>query len=292
MERAFVKLPSADMADRINDFIQSRQLSEWVIEIEDSGITLSGYFQKVTSEDIAVIASEFAELSLDMFMVEKVMRKDWANEYKKFITPFNIGRLHIVPIWEKETYEIPEGGGVAVYIDAEMAFGTGAHETTKLCLARIIDFKNLFRDVLFLKNFIDVGCGSGILSLAAAKFGMANVYGFDIDKQAIEISLKNAKVNGISEGIEFAKGNIQECILGHQADLICANVLAPTLIESASILVNTVKQYGMLSLSGILIEESMTVKDAFDPLVKRYWDSFMLSERKNGAWMEICYMRG
>jgi ribosomal protein L11 methyltransferase len=279
------------MADKISDFIHGKQLSEWVIETEDSGITLSGYFQKVTTEDIAVITSEFPSLNLGMFQVEKILKKDWANEYKKFLTPFSIGKLHIVPLWEKETYQVPEKE-VAVYIDSEMAFGTGAHETTKLCLARITDFKNLFRDVLFLKNFIDVGCGSGILSLAAAKFGMADVYGFDVDDHAVKISRKNAKINGISGGIEFSVGNIQECILGHQSDLICANILAPTLIESASILVNTVKQYGMLSLSGILIEEGMMVKDTFDPLVKRYWDSFMISERKNGAWIEICYMRG
>jgi ribosomal protein L11 methyltransferase len=291
MERAFVKLPSMDMADKINDFIQNKQLPEWVIEIEDNDITLSGYFQHVSTNDIAVITSEFTSLNLGMFRVEKIVKKDWANEYKKFLTSFNIGTLHIVPVWESETYQVPDGE-VVVYIDAEMAFGTGAHETTKLCLARIIDFKNLFNDALFLKNFIDVGCGSGILSLAAAKFGISNIYGFDIDDQAVKVCKKNAEVNKIFNGIEFAVGNIQECILGHQADMVCANILAPTLIENASILVNTVKQYGMLSLSGILIEEGSAVKEAFEPLVKRYWDSFMLSDRKNGAWVEICYMRG
>ncbi|MDR2735392.1 MAG: 50S ribosomal protein L11 methyltransferase [Puniceicoccales bacterium] len=291
MERAFVKLPSQEIAEKINEFIQRKQLLEWVIETEASGITLSGYFPKVSNEDITVITSEFTSLNLGMFRVEKVVKKDWSNEYKKFLTPFSIGSLHIVPVWEKETYNVP-AGELVVYIDSEMAFGTGAHETTKLCLARIIDFKNLFRDMLFLKSFIDVGCGSGILSLAAAKIGVANVYGFDVDEHSVEVSRKNAKVNEVSNGIEFVVGNIQECILGHQADMICANILAPTLMENASILVNTIKQYGMLSLSGILIEESMAVKDVFEPLVNRYWDSFMLSERKNGSWIEICYMRG
>jgi ribosomal protein L11 methyltransferase len=194
-----------------------------------------------------------------------------------------------VSLWHWEIYAIPHNQW-EIYLDAEMAFGTGNHETTKLCLARMVDFRNLFKHSLFLKKMIDVGCGSGILSLAAAKLGFGSVYGFDEDPNAIKISEKNARENDIAS-IEFKLAGIHAGILGRQADLIVANILAPTLIAHAPVLVNTIRQYGILSLSGILKEEVETVKSGFNPLVERHWNCSLSNTKIMGQWAEIAYVR-
>ncbi|MDR1435021.1 MAG: 50S ribosomal protein L11 methyltransferase [Puniceicoccales bacterium] len=261
----------------------------WVLEKGDNRCQLCGYFEDDFQKSWESLRQQIPLLSGKTLVCSILRDCDWKNEYKKFLTPFNIGPLHVVPVWERESYGIPEKH-FGIYLDAEMAFGTGAHETTKLCLARIVDYWNLFRNSVFLRRVIDVGCGSGILSLGAAKLGFGNVYGFDVDPDAIAISEKNARNNEI-HSIEFKVADISEGILGRQADLIVANILAPTLISQAPILVNTIRQYGILSLSGILVEELESVKNVFMPLVERYWDCGISNTKTMGQWAEIAYVR-
>ncbi|MDR1906982.1 MAG: 50S ribosomal protein L11 methyltransferase [Puniceicoccales bacterium] len=261
----------------------------WTIEKNDTKCQLCGYFEDDFQNSWGNLQKQIPLLADKTLIREMIHDCDWQNEYKKYLQPFNVGPLHVVPVWERKNYSVPENH-FAIYLDAEMAFGTGAHETTKLCLARIVEYRNLFSKDLFLKKVIDVGCGSGILSIAAAKLGFKAVYGFDIDPDAVRISEKNALENDVST-IEFKVAGINEGILGHQADLILANVLAPVLIAHASVLVNTVKKYGALSLSGILAEEVAAVNAAFTPLVKRHWDSFFTNTKSLGQWSEIAYVR-
>ena len=261
----------------------------WTVEKTDDCFQLCGYFDGDYQADWENLQKAIPLLQNKSLNVCEVQEKDWANEYKKYLNPVKIGPLHIIPIWEKSTYSVPDRE-FGIYLDAEMAFGTGAHETTQLCLARIVEYRNLFEKELFAKHVIDVGCGSGILSIAAAKLGFPGVYGFDIDPDAITISEQNAKINQ-APNITFKVADIKTGILGHQGDLIVANVLAPILIDHASILVNTVKKYGCLSLSGILASEMDKVRDVFDPLVKRYWDSFLSSKKVLRQWAEIAYIR-
>jgi ribosomal protein L11 methyltransferase len=261
----------------------------WTIEKTDAQCQLCGYFEGDFQNSWQDLQKQIPPLAGKMPTCEIIRDCDWQNEYKKYLKPFNVGPLHIVPVWERENYEVPENQ-FAIYLDAEMAFGTGAHETTKLCLARIVEYRNLFSKDLFLKEVIDVGCGSGILSIAAAKLGFRTVYGFDIDPDAVKISGKNAAENGVPS-IAFTAANINEGILGHRADLIVANILAPVLIEHASLLVNTVKKYGALSLGGILSEEIESVKATFTLIVKRHWDSFFTNTKSLGQWAEIAYVR-
>ncbi|MDR0741034.1 MAG: 50S ribosomal protein L11 methyltransferase [Puniceicoccales bacterium] len=261
----------------------------WTIEKTDAQCQLCGYFEGDFQNSWKDLQKQIPPLVDKTPIYEIIQDCDWQNEYKKYLQSFNIGPLHIVPLWERENYEVPKNQ-FAIYLDAEMAFGTGAHETTKLCLARIVEYRNLFSKDLFLKEAIDIGCGSGILSIAAAKFGFRTVYGFDIDPDAVRISEKNAAENDVSS-VTFAVAGINEGILGHRADFIVANVLASVLIEHASILVNTVKKYGALSLGGILVEEIESVKAAFIPIIKRHWDSFFTNTKSLGQWAEIAYVR-
>ncbi|MDR3317514.1 MAG: 50S ribosomal protein L11 methyltransferase [Puniceicoccales bacterium] len=260
----------------------------WTIEKTENQCQLCGYFENDFQESWRNLQEQIPLLVEKIPLCEIIRERDWQEEYKKFLNPFHIGPLHIVPAWNRGIYTVPEGQ-FGVYLDAEIAFGTGAHETTKLCLARIVDYWNLFKDSVFLKKVIDIGCGSGILSIAAAKLGFGNVYGFDNDPDAIKISEQNAQKND-APSIEFRLAEINMGILGRQADLILANILAPILIAHASILVNSLKQYGILSLSGILNEEIESVKAVFTPLVKRYWSGFISNTKTMGQWSEIAYV--
>jgi ribosomal protein L11 methyltransferase len=254
--------------------------TQWMVEKTDARCQLCGYFDGDFQNSWKNLQKQIPPLADKTPICETIQDCDWQNEYKKYLQPFNVGPLHIVPVWERENYEVPEDQ-FAIYLDAGMAFGTGAHGTTKLCLARIVEYRNLFSKDLFLKEVIDVGCGSGILSIAAAKLGFRAVYGFDIDPDAVKISEKNAAENGVPS-IKFEVAGINEGILAYRADFIVANILAPILIAHASVLVNTVKKYGALSLGGILVEEVESVKAVFTPLVKRHWDSFFTSTKALG----------
>lgn len=261
----------------------------WTLEQEEGRYTLCGYFEGNWEGEWKWIQDKVPSLKGKNFCSEVVQDQDWSSAYKRYLKSEKIGPLHIIPIWEQATYEVPEKG-FGIYLDAEMAFGTGAHETTQLCLARLVEYRNLFPKANFEKQMIDVGCGSGILSIAAAKLGFFEIYGFDIDPDAIKISKKNAEQNHVS-GIAFEVADLKFGILGKQTDFVSANVLAPILIENASILVNTVRKYGCLSLSGILSTEVEAVKEAFTPLVERYWDAFFANVKTLGQWSEVAYVR-
>ncbi|MDR2812288.1 MAG: 50S ribosomal protein L11 methyltransferase [Puniceicoccales bacterium] len=288
MYKIFLNL-SSEESKIVEVALGEMEQTHWTIEKTDTQCQLCGYFDGDFQNSWENLQKQIPLLVDRVPICEMLKDIDWQNEYKKYLQPFNIGPLHIVPVWERKQYLVPENQ-LAVYLDAEMAFGTGAHETTKLCLARIVEYRNLFSKDLFLKEVIDVGCGSGILSIAAAKLGFKTVYGFDIDPDAVRISEKNAAENGVPS-IKFEVAGINEGILGRRADLIVANVLAPVLIAHASLLVNTVKKYGALSLGGILTEEVESVKAIFIPLVEHHWDSFFTNAKSLGQWAEIAYVR-
>lgn len=271
-------------------FAESEQV-HWTLEqeLEEGHYALCGYFEGDSKDEWERFQEQIPSLKGKKLRNEIVQDQDWSNAYKRYLRPEKIGPLHIIPIWKQKTYIVPENE-FGIYLDAEMAFGTGAHETTQLCLARLVEYRRLFPKANFEKQMIDVGCGSGILSIAAAKLGFSGIYGFDIDPDAIKISKKNAEQNH-ALGIHFEVADLKFGILGKQTDFVSANVLAPILVENASILVNTVRKYGCLSLSGILSTEVESVKEAFTPLVERYWDAFFANVKTLGQWSEIAYVR-
>ncbi|UPA28610.1 MAG: 50S ribosomal protein L11 methyltransferase [Verrucomicrobiota bacterium] len=288
MNKVFLALSTQECTE-LSQLLEVHEQPNWTIEKTDAACQLCGYFDENYEPAWVELQVLYPALKEKSLVVEPVEACDWKDAYKRYLHPVRIGPIHIVPVWERDTYEIPSGD-FGIFLDAEMAFGTGMHETTRLCLSRAVDYKGLFSKDLFLKQAIDVGCGSGILSIAAAKLGFAGVYGFDIDPDAIQVSRSNAVLNE-TPGIEFRTADLKAGILGRQGDLIMANVLASVLIEHASILVNTVNRYGCLSLSGILKEEASAVEAVFTPLVKQYWDSYFLNTRVLGQWAELAYFQ-
>lgn len=183
--------------------------------------------------------------------------QDWMAAWKKHYHPIPIGeRLIVLPAWIEQTYP----GRVEVRIDPSMAFGTGTHPTTQLCLEMVERYTPS-------GAVIDVGCGSGILSIAALKLGAAHALAVDIDSAAIRSSRENAAANAVLERLETGLGSVVEIRQGNftirRAALVLANILAPVIIRLFEDgLAELTAPGGILVLSGILLEQSPSVEAA------------------------------
>jgi ribosomal protein L11 methyltransferase len=193
--------------------------------------------------------------------VQTVQETDWAEAWKEHYHPIPIGRkLMIVPAW----LENPQPERIAIRMDPGMAFGTGTHPTTQLCLELI---EEVLADTGGGSTVIDVGCGSGILGVAAIKLGASHVLGVDIDRLAVKVSRENAAANGVGERMETGEGSVKEVLGGNfsvrQADIVLANILAPVLVRLFTDgLAGLVKDGGFLVLSGIIEHQAGEVLEA------------------------------
>lgn len=175
--------------------------------------------------------------------------QDWERAWMDEFKPMRFGeRLWIVPSW----HEPPEGDTVNILLDPGLAFGTGTHPTTRLCLEWLDGHE------IQGKSVIDYGCGSGILALAAALLGAASVIGVDNDPQALVATLDNAQRNGVNIRVYLPKEAPSEPV-----DILLANILAGPLIELAPRLAARVKPGGAIALSGILPEQAASVSAAY-----------------------------
>ncbi|MCW3172824.1 50S ribosomal protein L11 methyltransferase [Shewanella subflava] len=184
--------------------------------------------------------------------IEQVEDKDWVREWMDSFHPIQFGqRLWICPSWR----EIPDPQAVNVILDPGLAFGTGTHPTTALCLEWLDSLDLSDQEV------IDFGCGSGILAIAAIKLGAKKVTGVDIDYQAIEASTANAERNDVADKLSLYLPEDQPANL--QADVLVANILAGPLKELAPLIAEKVKTGGKLALSGLLREQAQEVADFY-----------------------------
>ncbi len=207
---------------------------------------------------------------------------DWKNSYKVHFKAWKFGSLNWVPVWERETFQLPVGEQV-LWLDPGMAFGTGNHETTRLVVERLVNFaaKHEARG-----RVIDAGCGSGILALSAAKLGYRQVVAFDNDPEAVQVSQENAVLNDLADRVEFFTGDLVTGLAGRQAELVLANIQADVLMRFARELLGAVAPAGALVLSGILAGELAQVRAAFvaaapgwavDTRVMGEWSDLMLT---------------
>ena len=183
-----------------------------------------------------------------------IKEEDWANNWKKYFKPFNVGKkLLIKPTWEecdnKENRIILE-------IDPGASFGTGSHETTKMCLIGLEDYMKEGDEV------IDVGCGSGILSIAAAKLGCKHVTVVDIDPMCIETSSYLSKINSVSDKFDVFIGDLAEKV-DVQADVVVANIFAHIIRRLTPDTKRILKKGGIFISSGIIKETVDTVIDSY-----------------------------
>ena len=224
---------------------------------DGSGLLLvTGYFSSVPSRER--VRAELLEAlriynlpssSVRNMTVRQVTDRDWLGEWKKNWQPIEIGKFIVAPPWS-ELGDI--GEKLLIRIEPGMAFGTGTHETTGLCLSAIERF---FQG----GSFLDVGTGTGILAIAAAKLQPdARIQACDIDDEAIAIAIQNGKANGIENQIEFRVGTIDDSM--SSADIVCANLTADVILPLLPALLNVT--CGHLVLSGILETQVEIIREA------------------------------
>jgi ribosomal protein L11 methyltransferase len=194
---------------------------------------------------------------------ELLLETNWIEAWKKHYRPVVVGqRLQIVPAW----LEPPNPQRLTVRIEPGMAFGTGTHPTTQMCLEAAEEFFQESADHA-PHTVIDIGCGSGILSIAALKLGAQHALGVDVDPEALESARQNAGLNGVSAHLELGQGSVAEVRKGafsiQQAPLVLANLLAPIIVRLLGEgLKELVSPGGRLVLSGILGEQAGDVERA------------------------------
>lgn len=198
------------------------------------------------------------------YKVEQLEDKDWEREWMDNFHPMKFGeRLWICPSWR----DVPEPDAINVMLDPGLAFGTGTHPTTSLCLEWLegLDLKG--------KTVLDFGCGSGILAIAAIKLGAEKVVGIDIDPQALTASKDNAQRNGVADQLELFLPQDQP--ENFTADVVVANILAGPLRELSGIIKSLVKPNGLLAMSGVLDTQAEDVANYYrdelhiDPIVEQ-----------------------
>lgn len=212
--------------------------------------------------------------------------EDWRYAYRKHFKTESVSpRLAIVPEWEAASFA-PAPGQRALVLDPGMAFGTGQHATTRACLEFIDSLAVQDPD----RSFLDVGCGSGILSIAAALCGFREVAGFDIDPDAVRNANENAEKNGVA--VEYVRGDLSNTSplsdvhkTGDRAfDVVAANVLGPVLVKFAPAIASLVAPSGSLILSGILDEQYPEVRETYGRLGFREVETKLIGEWRTGLF--------
>jgi ribosomal protein L11 methyltransferase len=194
---------------------------------------------------IAIDAAATARIPQPVYTIENVPEQDWVRTTQAQFGPIHISsRLWIVPSW----HSAPQADGINIVLDPGLAFGTGSHPTTHLCLAWLAD--NLHGG----EKVLDYGCGSGILAIAAKKLGAGETLGVDIDPQAIAASRQNAERNAVAA--DFCSPDaMPPCV----ADIVVANILSVPLKILAPVLAQSCRSHGRIALSGILTEQAEEV---------------------------------
>jgi len=258
-----------------------------VIEDKPSGRAwLTGYYESRSEAEEAW--GRYAALLDSGWLATKygigeLADKDWKESYKEHFKAWQFGRLHWVPVWERERFKLPSGEQV-LWLDPGMAFGTGNHETTRLVVERLVSSAVKSGT---LGRVIDAGCGSGILALSAVKLGFTQVAAFDNDPLAIEVSRENAKLNGLAGRVDFYVGDLISGLAGRQSELVLANIQADVLIKFAPQLVAAVAPGGTLVLSGILATELEQVRAVIAALPP----GWATDSRVMGEWSDLVVVR-
>lgn len=202
-------------------------------------------------EDAKKIKTEIEDKNLGSLTIEEKDDEDWANNWKKYYKPLEIGEsLAVVPEWEEY-----ESERKIIKINPGMAFGTGTHESTYMCLELLEKYVREDDEIF------DIGCGSGILAIAALKLGAKKALAIDIDEKCIQASYENAKLNDVADKMEIKKGNLLDVVKG-RADLIVSNIIAEIIVDEIKNLKNHMDNGGIFITSGIIKERRQMVIDA------------------------------
>lgn len=229
-------------------------VDEALLEKDKTKVLLHVYADEHTSVEncLAFVSDRFSSESITYEVeIKHVDEEDYANSWKQYYKPIKIGnRIVIVPEWEP--YEKADGE-ITVALNPGMAFGTGTHETTSMCIEAL-------QDIVFEGDeVLDIGCGSGILSVTALLCGANRADATDIDRNAVNVAYENAELNGVKDRLHATEDNILSAespirTAGKKYNVVIANIVADVIIEICGFVKTLIKPYGCFVASGIISE--------------------------------------
>jgi ribosomal protein L11 methyltransferase len=231
-------------------------------------------------DHLADLFPDFPRVTVQRDIIED---PDWEEQWKKYFKPLRVGlSIVIKPSWERYN---PAGGDIIVEIDPGMAFGTGQHASTRLCIEAIEEVMRKDRTIPSW-NVLDVGTGTGILGITCAKLGAAKVLCLDIDKKAVEIARENVRVNDVAACVDVRSRPVH--VLNGSYDLIVANLTEKLLVKLKDTLEALLQERGYLIISGIITENREMVEKAFlgaslvrhDTRIEKEWISYVLRKEE------------
>ena len=231
--------------------------------------------ERSLAECRAFIVERFSSLKIDAdISVEGMREEDWAESWKQYYKPVHLGKITVVPAWEK--YE-PSPEEVVIRMDPGMAFGTGTHETTRLVL------RLMQNEIKGGERVLDMGTGSGILSIAAVKLGAKSAAAYDIDPVAVKVARENARDGGcdnITVGVSDLLKGVD--LSGGKYDICLANIVADIILRMLPDIHDYVKADGKIILSGIIAPRAEEIREA----LKRYGYTIIKEENEND-WLAM-----
>lgn len=258
----------------------------------DEGISYVSFYLEDTGDDSEILSRvragieeqrQFVDVGEGSITVSETKDLDWMNNWKEFFHAFSIENIVIKPVWEELKEE--DQDKILIEIDPGISFGTGKHETTQLCIRQLLKYIQKDQG----QKALDVGCGSGILSIVALKLGAGSVVGTDIDENCMVSAKENMKMNHLPESsARFYMGNLiddQELLrkIGEESfDIVVANILADVIIPMAPVIPSCLKPGGIFITSGIIDFKEEEVKNAIEATGLE-----ILEINRQGEWVNL-----
>jgi len=250
----------------------------WVVSVDKGKPAIELFDQQAAK--LERVEKLFGRLHLSGVKIiqHRLVPSDWLTKWKSLWKPAALTqKLDVVPVWYKNKYK-PSKGRDYILMDTLLSFGTGLHETTQIMAQFIEDKRGAF------KSFLDIGTGTGILSLVALKYGAQDVLGIDIGQLSVQAARDNSRVNGLHFKIQRADIKTFRC--GKTFDFVAANLITEDLIEHAQKIISCVKAGGLLAISGISLDNLNKLRRNFSALPLR-----ALKISKGKQWSGLLYQK-